>query len=372
MAPPSTRTLPPIRRIVVKIGSAVLAPGGSLDQAAADRLGADIAAARAQGVQVAVVSSGAVASGYSALGLKAPPKTIVRKQAAAAVGQSRLMAAWNAALLPHGLVAAQILYTAEDLEHRERFLSARRTLNELLGAGVVPVINENDTVSYEEIKLGDNDRLSALTADLADADLLLILSSVSGLYESGKSGKVIHTIQSARTAQAHVRPDKTVVGTGGMQTKLTAAAAAASWGIPTVVAGGHEHHVIRRVLAGEVLGTLFPAARITKARARKRWLGFGARARGTIIIDAGAARALTQRGASLLPSGVTGVRGSFDRGAAVQIAVEGGAVIARGVSAYSSDDVARIAGKRSSQIEGVLGHYYAEEVVHRDDLVVGE
>lgn len=363
------RALPPIRRLVVKIGSAVLAPSGVLEQRTVARMSADVARAHALGVQPTIVSSGAIASGFRALGLTAPPKTIVHKQAAAAVGQQRLMAAWSAAMDTHGLTVAQALYTADDLEHRGRFQSARRTLGELLSRRIVPIINENDTIAFDEIRLGDNDRLSALTADLVSADILLILSTVPGLLERGPSSRVVRTVADVRDAARHLRAGKSSVGTGGMQSKLTAAGAAASWGIPTIIASGSEPEVISRVLGGEPIGTFFePAAR--KARPRKRWLAFSARAEGTIVADAGAVRAVTQRGASLLPGGITVVRGAFDRGATVEVCGPDGAVVARGVTLYASADIARIAGKRSAQIAGILGDAYADEVIHRDDLVL--
>lgn len=222
----------------MKIGSAVLASGGALDPASVRRLAEAVALARADGREVVLVSSGAVASGFRAMGLSAPPKSIVHKQAAAAIGQQRLMAAWAEAFAPHRLVVAQVLLTADDLAHRGRFLNARNTLLELLARGVVPIINENDSVSFEEIKLGDNDRLSALTAGLIGADLLLILSSVPGLLQAGGGGRVVPVVQRARDALVHVRPDKSGVGTGGMTTKLGAMATAGAWGIAGVIASG--------------------------------------------------------------------------------------------------------------------------------------
>jgi glutamate 5-kinase len=369
-----------VRRVVVKVGSAVLAPDGAPSPAAFARLAGGIAAAMSNNIDVVVVSSGAVASGFRALGLQTPPKQISKKQAAAAVGQHRLMASWAAAFEPHGIGVAQVLYTAEDLDARPRFLNARRTLGELLDAGIVPIVNENDSVSFAEIKLGDNDRLSALTAGLVDAGLLLILSSVPGLLSNGvdaeksggtavKKGEVVPTVRDLSDGLRHVRAEKTGVGTGGMETKLAAAATAAGWGIPTVIASGAVDLVLPRVLAGERIGTMFaPAMRARTSR--KRWIESSARPRGTIRVDAGCKAAITKRGASLLPSGVVAVDGKFARSTAVQIADEAGAVFARGIAAYASDEIEKIRGKKATQIAATLGYAYCDEVVHRDDLVV--
>ena len=363
------RSLPAVRRLVVKVGSAVLAPAGELLPGRVNRLSDQLAPLVAAGVGVTVVSSGAVASGFRMLGLSEPPRGIAAKQAAAAVGQPRLMAAWSAAFGHHGLACAQVLYTADDLEHRRRYLNARRTLNELLAAGVTPVVNENDTTSFDEIKLGDNDRLSALTADLVSADLLLILSTAQGLYEEGDPRRVVATVSDPAEAARHVRPEKSATGVGGMATKLASAALAAAWGIPTVVAGGAVPNVITRVLAGEPLGTLFRARRV-KTGARKRWLAASARSRGCLRVDDGAARAITGRGASLLPTGVVGVDGTFERGAAVDIARADGTPFARGLVNFSSAEVEAIRGRKTRELEAALGYFYAAEVVHRDDLVL--
>jgi glutamate 5-kinase len=366
---PQARRLPEPRRIVIKIGSAVIAPGGELAPRAVNALSDQIVPLIARGIGVTVVSSGAVASGFRALGLDAPPKTIAAKQAAAAVGQPRLIEAWARAFAHHGRAVAQVLYTADDLDDRARFLNARTTLNTLLDAGATPIVNENDTTSFAEIKLGDNDRLSALTANLVSADLLIILSTAHGLYEDGDPKRIVPTVADADDAARHVQPEKSATGVGGMATKLSSAALAAGWGIPTIVAGGAVPSVLPRLLAGEPLGTLFEA-RTTRAGARKRWLSGSARARGVLRVDDGAARAITSRGASLLPSGILAVSGRFERGAAVDIARGDGAVFARGLVNFSADEIAAIRGKRSAEIERVLGYCYCAEVVHRDDLVL--
>lgn len=366
-------------RIVVKIGSAVIAPGGALDPTSVRRLATDVAdvldADRDR--RAVIVSSGAMASGFRSLGLARAPKDIVSKQAAAAVGQPRLMSAWAEAFAPRSV--AQVLLTAEDIDHRTRFLNARRTLEALLDAGVTPVINENDSVSFAEIKLGDNDHLSALVASLVGADLLVILSSVAGVWDVAHTKKnsapvIVPEIGSLAEGMRHVRTSTTDVGTGGMATKIRAGCMAQALGIGAVIADGTQPGIIGRILAGEDVGTHFPpppAARAGRAaEARKKWIGFSARPTGTLAVDAGAQKAITQRGASLLPSGITGVVGSFRQGALVELAGPDRVVFARGLASYSSDDLQKIRGRKSAEIAPILGACYAEEAIHRDDLML--
>jgi glutamate 5-kinase len=362
-----------VKRLIVKIGSAVIAPEGIPSDAAFASLAAQFAAIRERGIALATVSSGAVASGFRPLGFGCAPATMALKQAAAAVGQPLLMQSWSKALAHHGITVAQALFTAEDLSDRPRYLNARRTMAELLDRGVLPIINENDTVSYEEIRFGDNDMLSALAADVLSADALIILSKATGLYADGDPARIIATVATdsgpADEAASHVRDDRTSVGTGGMASKLAASMMSARWGIPTVVAGGHVPDVLSRVLSGEVIGTLF-APSGERATARHRWLSGAARPKASLRVDSGAAKALRERHASLLPSGITSVDGVFDRGAVVAVRDPGGEAIAKGVTLYSSEEITRIAGRRSDQIEGILGYSLAEEVVHRDDLAL--
>jgi glutamate 5-kinase len=364
--------------LIVKIGSAAIAPDGALEPARVAVLAEQIAAVVWSGVRVVVVSSGAVASGYAALGLGKPPKAIAQKQAAAAVGQPLLMRAWIDALGRHGLAAAQALYTAEDLDARARYLNTRRTLMELLDRGAVPIVNENDTTSFAEIKLGDNDRLSALTVGLIGADLLVILSQARGLYAQGKAGAIIPEIR-PQEAGVHVQAGTSGVGTGGFVTKLEAARLCAAWGVATIVAGADEPSVLTRVLAGERVGTRFvpdgPRGRGAKASgsgvgARRRWLASSVRPKGVLVIDDGAVRALTQRGASLLPGGIVSVKGEFERDDAVEIRSGDGTPIARGLASYDAGEVRQIAGKTARQIEATLGYTYSDEVVHRDNLAL--
>lgn len=362
---------------MVKIGSAVIAASGSLDPTRVHALAADACIVLGAGkeTRVVIVSSGAVASGFRALGHATPPKEIVGKQAAAAVGQPRLMSAWSSAFAQASgqREVAQVLLTAEDIDHRTRFLNARRTLEALLQAGVVPIINENDSVSFAEIKLGDNDHLSSLVASLVNADLLVILSSVDGVWAAkptrAQPARIIPEIRSLADGLKLVRTDQTSVGTGGMETKIRAACAAASLGIGVVIASGTEPNVLSRLARGEPIGTYFPPAASSRA-ARKRWIGFSARPKGTLTIDEGARRAITSRGASLLPSGLSLVQGDFAPGALVEIAGPDGRPFARGLTAYSAEDLARIRGRKVAEIATILGFCYADAVIHRDDLAL--
>lgn len=371
----SVRPLPKIQRLVVKIGSAVVAPGGSLDQASVDRLADDVAAVRRMGVQVTLVSSGAIASGFRLLGLNAPPTSIELKQAAAAVGQQRLMAAWAAAFGRHGLTVGQLLLTSDDMLARRRYLNARHTLAQLHQHGVAPVINENDSVSYDEIHFGDNDALSAYVSGLVDADLLLILSRAKGLYAEGDENRVIPLVRLGGDAEIaglsrHVTDTKTLTGVGGMASKLTAIGVAWKLGVPALIAGGDEPGVMGRVLSGENLGTLFLPVDAQAPSRRKAWIMSTVRSAGTVRVDAGAARAVVGRRASLLPSGVTAVSGTFERGEPVDVCGPDGVVIARGLTAYASEQIERIKGLASDKIAAALGQHLGDEVIHRDDMAV--
>lgn len=367
------------RRVVVKIGSAVLAPGGELSLPRLEALCEQIHAARQRGVAITVVSSGAIACGFRVLGLEAPPTTIVQKQAAAAAGQLRLMLAWEKAAERHGVKVAQVLLVSDDFVDRTRYLNARRVLGELHERGLLAVINENDTVSYDEIRFGDNDALAAHVAGLVGADLLLVLSTAKGLYAHGDASKVIAQVEmdggsNAAALSQHVTKDKTVTGVGGMASKLHAMGVASALGVHSVIAGGTEAGVITRVLSGEVLGTHFSPAPDAPGAAvgsrRDAWILAGVRVAGRLTVDAGACVAILRRGASLLPSGVTKVEGRFARGATLDVLDEAGELIARGLAAYSDEETRRVMGKRSSEIEATLGYALGEELIHRDDLVV--
>jgi glutamate 5-kinase len=373
-------------RVVVKIGSAVLARAGVLDVSSVQRIAGDICDTldADKDRRVLVVSSGAVASGFRSLGLAVPPKQIVQKQAAAAVGQPRLMSAWAEAFgkraghdgAPRSV--AQVLLTAEDIDHRTRFLNARRTLDALLEAGVTPIINENDSVSFAEIKLGDNDHLSSLVASLVNADLLIVLSTVGGVWDASAVSKskrgepvIVPEIRSLNEGLSHVQASTSDVGTGGMATKIRAACGAASLGIETVIADGGLEGVVCRVVNGEAIGTRFPAAASARSTAhRKRWIGFSARPKGTLQVDDGAKQAVATRGASLLPSGLVDVHGTFARGTLVELMGPDRVVFARGLSGYGSEELRALRGKKSAEIEATLGYLYSKEVIHRDDLAL--
>ncbi|MEQ8769492.1 MAG: glutamate 5-kinase [Phycisphaerales bacterium] len=371
---PPRSHLQQVKRAVVKVGSAVVAPGGSLDETAIARLVDDASGLHARGISITIVSSGAVAAGFRALGMTSMPRAIRDKQAAAAVGQPALVRRYADLFAQRSIPVAQVLLTGDVLDHRGRFLNARHTLTTLLERGVVPIVNENDSVTHDEIKLGDNDRLSALVAGLVNADALVILSSVDGLYEAGDAARRIETCTDTAAARAHVTGDASSTGTGGFATKLDAVDIARAHAVPTVITRGPTDErpaPIAAALAGEPVGTLFPLPEAGSARgARKNWIAHSTAPRGIIHVDAGAARALTQRGASLLPKGITRVEGTFDAGAVVTIVGESGAPIARGLTNYNSADLATLAGKRTDEIEATLGYTYADEAVHRDDMVV--
>ena len=355
------------RRLVVKVGSAVVARDSGLDPAAIARVADQIAAQVKGSRQIVLVSSGAVACGFAQLGHSEMPRGIVDRQAAAAIGQQRMMSAYAKAFAKHGVHVAQVLLTSDDLEHRGRFLNARHTIDRLLRAGVVPIVNENDSMSFDEIKVGDNDRLSALVATLIDADLLVMLSVAPGVCDGGPGGAVIPSFENPSDALSHVGDESSSTGIGGMKTKVEAATIAGGAGITTFVVSGDKPDALGRAIHGESIGTRFEAGE-GGATLRKRWIAFSAKAKGTIEVDQGAKRAIVERGASLLPKGIVGVRGSFAIGEPVEIVC--GSVFARGLASYSSDEIERIKGVSSDGIEEVLGYAYADEVVHRDDLVL--
>ena len=364
-----------VRRVVIKVGSRVLTiDDGGLDYAVIGRLCNEMAGLRKQGIEVILVSSGAVAAGRAALRSADGSLTIPQKQAAAAVGQPLLMQAYQQACTGHGLVTAQILLTAEDLANRSRFLNARTTLEALLAAGALPVINENDSVAVAEIKFGDNDNLSALVTSLAEADLLLILTDIEGLYSANPScdpaAELIPLVRSiTREIERMAGGTESAVGTGGMATKVSAAKKAARFGVPTILAPGKVPGVITASVAGQEVGTLFLPAKDGLNR-RKHWIAYTLRPSGKVLVDAGARKALQNKGTSLLPSGITAVEGRFERGCCVRICGPDGVEFARGLTDYSSSEVSLLAGHKSTEIEQLLGYRYGDEVVHRDNLVL--
>ncbi|WP_293266588.1 glutamate 5-kinase [Neptunomonas sp.] len=362
------------RRWVVKIGSALLTNDGQgLDEAAISRWVDQLAALKQQGVEVVLVSSGAVAEGMTRLGWNVRPKELNRLQAAAAVGQMGLVQAYEANFQRHGTHTAQILLTHDDLTNRNRYLNARAALKTLLEMGVVPVVNENDTVVTDEIRFGDNDTLAALVANLIEADGVVLLTDQHGLYtadpRSNPQAELISQARAEDEALIAVAGSGGKLGQGGMATKVRAAKLAARSGAVTLIASGREDDVLLRLKKGEVLGTLLVPDRSPMA-ARKQWLAGHLQARGTLVLDAGAVLALTERGKSLLPAGVKELSGEFTRGEMVLIADEAGRIVARGLVNYGAADARKIVGRPSSMISATLGYISEEELVHRDNLVL--
>jgi len=364
-----------IKRIVIKIGSQILtASDQTLDRTFMSALAAQIAAARQQGLEILIVSSGAIAAGRGILGLSDRPKTIPQKQAAAAIGQSRLMRAYEDSFAAYGINVAQLLLTRGDLADRTRHLNARATLETLLECGVVPIINENDTVAVDEIKFGDNDNLSALVTSLVDAGLLIILTDIDGLYDADPrqhpQAKLIPLVKTVtKELELAAGGSGSTVGTGGMTTKLAAAKKAGKSGAATLIVNGRAPQIILRAVSGEDTGTLVLPSRESLTR-RKHWIAFTLRPQGRITVDAGAARVLRQDGRSLLPSGMVAVEGEFERGACVRICEQSGGEFARGIVDYSGSEAVKLIGCNSSQIEEILGYRYGDEIVHRDNLVL--
>ncbi|WP_158775634.1 glutamate 5-kinase [Cobetia sp. L2A1] len=362
------------RRIVVKIGSALLTDDGrGLDDASIGRWVDQIATLHARGVEVIVVSSGAIAVGMSRLGWKARPSGVHELQAAAAVGQNGLTQCYEEHFQRHGLTTAQILLTHDDLSNRKRYLNARSALRTLVELRVVPVINENDTVVTDEIRFGDNDTLGALVANLLEADALLLLTDQEGLFDADPrhdpSARLIEEAQADDPILVKVAGGGGLLGRGGMATKVRAARLAARSGALTVIASGRQPDVITRLVAGERFGTLLLPEHAPIA-ARKRWLAGQLQVRGTLTLDAGAVNVLTTRGSSLLPVGVKKAEGSFRRGDMVQCVDESGVRVAKGLVNYNAEDAGRILGLPSHQIEAALGYMEAPELIHRDNLIV--
>jgi glutamate 5-kinase len=364
------------RRIVVKVGSSILTAAGAVRPRVFTELIRQVADLADSGRQVVVVSSGAIAMGSHRLGWTHPGRSIPEKQAAAAVGQIALMERYRLGFAKRDRQVAQILLTRIGLEDRERFLNARRTLMTLLRLGVVPIVNENDTVSTEEIRFGDNDNLSATIVNVVAAELLVLLTDVDGLYREAPSAenprpalfdvveRITPEVERSAGGSDHA------FGRGGMITKLQAARTAALSGAATVIANGRRGGVLMRIAAGEEEGSLFLPEQQRRLGSRKHWLAFTARPRGELRLDAGAAQALLERGRSLLPAGITGVAGEFGIGDPVRCTDPEGREVARGLVAYSAQEVARIRGLSTRQIEAVLGYSNGSEVIHRDDLVV--
>lgn len=360
--------------VVVKIGTNALSRSDdTLDEDRIAGLARQIARIRASGRQVVVVSSGAIGAGIGILGLKGRPKDLARLQAAAATGQASLIRAYDDALRQHGLKAAQVLLTAEDFKHRRRYLNVRNTLAMLFEYDVVPVVNENDTVSVAEIRFGDNDHLAAMVTSLLPRPLLVILSVVDGLYDGDPNDPNSCRIPLVASWDEHLlslaHSTKSSRGTGGMQSKLEAVRTATAVGENVIIADGRRPNVLDLVLDGEEVGTLF-LARDVALPAWKRWIGYTVRPKGKFRLDAGASEAVRAGGKSLLPIGIICVEGSFQAGEVISITDPEGREFARGLTNYDSADAARIAGRRTDALGDLLGRVSYHEVVHRDNLVV--
>ncbi|MFB9145199.1 glutamate 5-kinase [Halomonas alkalicola] len=371
---PGREALAGARRVVVKIGSALLTNDGrGLDETAIGGWVDQIAALHRRGIEVVLVSSGAVAAGMVRLGWQARPSAVHELQAAAAVGQNGLTECYEGHFARHGLLTAQVLLTHDDLSNRKRYLNARSALRTLVDLRVVPVINENDTVVTDEIRFGDNDTLGALVANLLEADALIILTDQEGLFDADPRGnpeaRLIHEGRADDPALAAVAGGGGALGRGGMVTKIRAAHLAARSGAFTAIASGRQPEVLTRLMAGERLGTLLRPDQAPIA-ARKRWLAGQLQVRGTLTLDAGAVKVLRESGSSLLAVGVKAVAGQFRRGDMVLCLDEAGERVAKGLVNYGADDAARLLGKPSHQIEAILGFMEAPELIHRDNLVV--
>ena len=369
-----TRRRPLLGRLVVKVGSGLIAdPALGPDPARIGPLVEEVAALQASGIVVALVTSGAIAAGTARLGLRARPRSIPEKQAAAAVGQAALMWHYEQAFGNHGQQVAQVLLTQDDLSHRSRYLNARNTLLTLLRYRVIPIVNENDTVTVEEIKVGDNDNLAAHDAHLVEADLLVLLSDIDGLYTGDPrrdpGARRIERVERITPEMERQAGREGTLGTGGMVTKLQAAHKAMAAGIPMVIADGRRPGTLRAIARGESVGTHF-APRGDRLAARKRWIGFARPPHGMLDVDAGARRALVAGGKSLLPSGVVKVEGTFQSGDCVGLRDPEGREFARGVTSLDAREVELLCGAKTTEIERRLGYRAADEVIHRDNLVI--
>lgn len=362
------------RRWVIKIGSALLTDTrAGLNREAIAGWVDQMAALRGRGVEVLMVSSGAVAEGMQRLGWRRRPSALYQLQAAAAVGQMGLVQAYESAFQRHGLHTAQVLLTHDDLRDRTRYLNARSTLRALLELGVVPVVNENDTVVTEEIRFGDNDTLAAMVTNLVEADLLVILTDQEGLYDRDPrrrpDARLVSEGRAGDAALLEMAGAGGALGRGGMVTKLRAAERAARSGATTVIAGGRLPDVLTRLAAGEPLGTVLWSAS-GRLAARKQWLAGQLQVRGRLVLDPGAVEVIVRGGRSLLPVGVRAVEGAFQRGDMVSCLDGDGREVARGLVNYSAQEARQIAGRRSEQIETILGYVDEPELIHRDNMVV--
>jgi len=365
-------SLKQVKRVVVKAGTSILtSEKGSISQSHLERLGKEILQLIEQKREAVLVSSGAIAFGMEASGLKQRPKKMERLQACAAIGQGKLMHAYEQFFSKYELTTAQLLLTRDGLEMRKRFLEARHTLQELFKMKTLAIVNENDTVSTDEIAFGDNDILSVHVAHLIHADLLILLSDVDGFFlqDGSRIRQVEHASEIDAELIRHLKDTKKERTVGGMRAKLQAARLAMKLGVALVIVNGHEAGIIEKLLSGEDVGTLFMAERHQKS-AREKWIAFSAPRKGTVVVDQGAFNALHQKKCSLLPSGITEVRGTFDSESVVELEGPDGTVFGRGVVRYSNRDLKKIMRKKTSEIKKILGFQGRDEVIHRNDLVL--
>lgn len=372
----SREALKKAKRIVIKVGTSTITyANGKRNFSQIDRLAREISDLQSQGKEMILVTSGAVAVGVDRMGLPGKPKTIPGKQAAAAVGQGVLMHTYEKFFADYGQIVAQVLITKTEAIDRHRYTNTRNTFMELMRQRVIPIVNENDVVALDELKIGDNDNMSALVAGIVDADLVIILSDVDGLYTANPQTHpdaviVPEVAEITPEIEASAGGVGSARGTGGMATKIQAAKAATSSGIHLVIASGTEKNAITRVLQGEELGTLF-VSRENRLQFRKRWLAFGAKIAGSIVVDDGCAKAIRKAGGcSILPAGVFAVQGEFLPGSTVSVIDKDAHELARGLVHYSSAELEQIKGCNSGEIANILGHKNFDEVIHRDDLVI--
>lgn len=372
----SREALQKAKRIVIKVGTSTITyANGKRNFSQIDRLAREISDLQNQGKEMILVTSGAVAVGVDRMGLPGKPKTIPGKQAAAAVGQGVLMHTYEKFFADYGQIVAQVLITKTEAIDRHRYTNTRNTFMELMRQRVIPIVNENDVVALDELKIGDNDNMSALVAGIVDADLVIILSDVDGLYTANPQTHpdaviVPEVAEITSEIEASAGGVGSARGTGGMATKIQAAKAATSSGIHLVIASGTEKNAITRVLQGEELGTLF-VSRENRLQFRKRWLAFGAKIAGSIVVDDGCAKAIRKAGGcSILPAGVFAVQGEFLPGSTVSVIDKDAHELARGLVHYSSAELEQIKGCNSGEIANILGHKNFDEVIHRDDLVI--
>ncbi|MEA3560683.1 MAG: glutamate 5-kinase [Candidatus Omnitrophota bacterium] len=359
------------KRIVIKLGTAVLTGQDNLlDRPQIKRLAFQICKLLNQKFEIILVSSGAIGAGMGLLHIKSRPVLLPSLQATAAIGQGQLMKVYDSFFKLKGYLTAQILLTSEDLNNRQRYLNARNTVFTLLKYKALPVINENDTVSVDEIKFGDNDTLAGLVAALVDADLLITLSNIDGLYMSDKNkNKVLSIIEKITPEIESKARGSSAVGVGGMRTKLQAAKTITKSGISMIIANGRTKNILIRIINGDDIGTMFSPVK-AKMAARKRWIAYSAVSKGEIGVDCGARQALTKKGKSLLASGIMDATGNFKTGDVIRILDDQGRLFARGMTNYSMDELSKIKGFKTSEIKSILGYKYYDEVIHRDNLVI--